>query len=536
MDIIVAQMRVYAGQIEKNLANILKLMEDHKDADMLVFPNMALTSYLPARMFEESSFQKRLEKAHREIIENSGDLLVVWGSVEGKSNYIYLASKGHVQMISQSHRHQFSDLYAKENSQNIFELHGKRYAFYLFDESIQRSDADHHIILANDPWRKHRVMKRRSFLSKIFDEYLFVNALSLQNFTKSVYLADGRSVYYEKEQFKVLAAYKEVSTPMNSSLWERKNDLLEVDDILDHLIYLIRFFDEEALGFYPNWVVGLSGGLDSSVSYALLNLALGKERVIAVTMPSQYNQEKSRNNASYMAEVFASDLLVLPIENLVNETIETLKLEKIDVSEGLAHENIQARLRGHLLMSVASVRNGVVVNNGNKIETAMGYATLYGDAIGALSPLADLSKIEVGILGESINKRLDKEVVPKNLLPQIYADKIKWDFAPTAELREEQLDPMKWGYHDLLLEYLMRFSKEAIIAAYDQGDLEKTALGQYLSFYGLDDRKAFLEDLEWFDNQVRKASFKRIQIPPVAVLSDLPFGREWEEWQGNKKA
>lgn len=536
MNIAVAQMRVYAGKIEKNLSKMLAYIESESEADLIVFPNMALSSFLPKRIFEEKDYQKRLEKAHQKLVEASQRKMVVWGSVEKTDNFIYVAYQGQLQKIAQRTKHVLSGIKTDMSSKNVIHYQGETLAFYFYDEEIRKVEADYHIILANDPWRKHQVMKRRSFLSDRFNHYLFVNAVSLQNFTKSVLLADGQSVYYDEGKIKMLPAYQETLATLSDPVWENRMDLMRPEDILDHLLSLIRFFDEEALGFNPKWVIGLSGGLDSSVSYGLLNLALGSKRVVPVTMPSQYNRDITKNNATYMANIFGSSLITLPIETLVKDTVSVLEEEGIDASEGLAYENIQARLRGHLLMSVASVVGGVVVNNGNKVETALGYATLYGDAIGALSPLADLSKIEVGILGESINERLGKEVVPKNLLPTVYGDRVEWDFAPSAELKEDQFDPMKWGYHDLLLEYLMRFSKEDLIDAYDQGELQKTALGQYFKFYRLNDREAFLEDLNWFSSQIEKASFKRIQIPPLAVLSDNAFGMQWPEWQGNKKA
>ena len=196
-------------------------------------------------------------------------------------------------------------------------------------------------------------------------------------------------------------------------------------------------------------------------------------------------------------------------------------------AEGLALENIQARLRGHLLSSFASMEGGVIVNNGNKVEAALGYCTLYGDAIGALSPIADCTKVQLFDLAKQINAAFNREIIPANLLPQTQDGCLIWEFPPSAELKDDQRDPMKWFYHDWLISKLTEYPSgqaEEIMEDYLSGQAQSSEVGRWLTYYGLDDPRAFIDDLEWVLRTMQGAVFKRIQFPPLIMISRGAFG------------
>ena len=136
------------------------------------------------------------------------------------------------------------------------------------------------------------------------------------------------------------------------------------------------------------WIIGLSGGIDSALNAALLTMALGPNRILAYNLPSRYNSRKTIDNAQQIATKLGINLEVHSIENLIKASKEIFTNP---VSEAV-EENIHARLRGHVLSTLAQTHGGVICNNGNKLEVALGYCTLYGDTIGALSPLGDLTK------------------------------------------------------------------------------------------------------------------------------------------------
>lgn len=302
-------------------------------------------------------------------------------------------------------------------------------------------------------------------------------------------------------------------------------------NLLDALVSSLRRFDEQALPFSPRWVVGLSGGLDSSVTAALLVLALGGERVVAYNMATRYNTQATKSNAASIAEALGIEYKTGSIEGLVVSMGNTLVQYGYpqDALKGLVLENVQARTRGNLLQTFAAVEGGVVVNNGNRIECALGYATLYGDAIGAFAPIADVTKVQLFDVARQINERFDREVVPENLLPEVSGQGISWETPPSAELASEQRDPMKWFYHDWLISQLLGDGKERalplydaaceIIALYAETKLAGTDAEPWVRYYGLDDPYAFAADLEWVVGSMRRSAFKRIQSPPMLAIA-----------------
>ncbi|WP_331836486.1 hypothetical protein [Erysipelothrix piscisicarius] len=171
------------------------------------------------------------------------------------------------------------------------------------------------------------------------------------------------------------------------------------------------------------------------------------------------------------------------------------------------------------------------MNNGNKIEVALGYATLCGDAIDALAILGDLTKMEVGMIGRTLNRIAGTEIVPQNLIPTEMEDRVDWEFAPSAELAQDQFDPMKWGYHDALVNALMHGQLEAILKSYLDQSIYKSELGKYLTSYGLENGKMFIDDLKWVLKTMNTAVYKRVQMPPIVMVSDCAFGTPYRESQ-----
>ena len=201
----------------------------------------------------------------------------------------------------------------------------------------------------------------------------------------------------------------------------------------------------------------------------------------------------------------------------------------------LVDENIQARIRGADILAGIAAKCGLVfTNNGNKTEVALGYATLYGDVNGAVAPIADLYKTQVVELARYLNETVyGREVIPRNL--------IDGEVVPSAELSEAQDvtrglgDPIKYGYHDALLRQLIEYRRHPleILEWYRDGVLfERIGWDDIALFRGyFPDDGAFVNDLEWLWQQIRVNYFKRIQAPPVIVLSKRAFGFDLRESQ-----
>ena len=296
------------------------------------------------------------------------------------------------------------------------------------------------------------------------------------------------------------------------------------DKTLDALVKTMRRFDQEVLGGRSKWVIGLSGGLDSSVVAALLTIAFGPDRVVGYNLATRYNSLATRTNADKLASALGIAYRKGSIEEVVEATRRCAEAYGYDrtATSGLVLENIQARVRGHMLSTFAATEGGVVANNGNRIECALGYATLYGDAIGALAPIADLTKVELFDLARAINASAGRELVSENLLPVETEEGLIWDVAPSAELSSGQRDPMKWFYHDWLISELLDVcagNPLPIMESYRDESLLAGPVGKWVRFYGLDDPAAFMEDLEGILKLMQRAAFKRIQAPPAIAIA-----------------
>jgi NAD+ synthase (glutamine-hydrolysing) len=225
----------------------------------------------------------------------------------------------------------------------------------------------------------------------------------------------------------------------------------------------------------------------------------------------------------------------MPIENMVKANSNTLESDGKVLSE-FNLENVQAKIRGTSIQSnLAAKYKAFFTNNGNKVEIALGYATLYGDWGGAISPIGDLTKTEVVDMCKYINEVVfGEDIIPNQLFPDSLWRFQEDQIEPTAELKSNQVDPMKFGYHCKLLDELTNYQKksiEDIMDWYLEGVLhEKLGINEQLMLrWKIDNPKEFLRDLEWFYNTIQKNVFKRIQAPPIILTSKSSYGYDIRE-------
>ncbi len=255
-------------------------------------------------------------------------------------------------------------------------------------------------------------------------------------------------------------------------------------------------------------VLGVSGGIDSALTAALCAEALAPERVHCVSMPSRYSSEGTRSDARRVAENLGCPYLELPIEAVWKAFAETLREPTGGGPSGLAAENLQARIRGTLLMALSNTFGWLVVSTGNKSELAVGYSTLYGDMVGGFALLKDVFKTDVWRLARYLNEQSGRELIPWSTIER----------APSAELREDQRD------EDSLPPYL---ELDPVLEAYVELDRSREEL---LEEFPADvvERALALVD---------RAEYKRRQAPPGVKLRPKAFGRDWRppitnRWRG----
>jgi NAD+ synthase (glutamine-hydrolysing) len=245
-------------------------------------------------------------------------------------------------------------------------------------------------------------------------------------------------------------------------------------------------------------VVGVSGGIDSALTAALAAEALGPERVHTVSMPSRFSSEGTRSDAARLAENLGTPFLELPIGSLV-ETFESVLAPVFgDRERDLTEENLQARIRGVLLMALSNKFGWLVVTTGNKSELSVGYATLYGDMAGGFALLKDVYKTDVFRLSRHLNERAGRELIPQTII----------DRAPSAELRDDQLD------EDSLPPYP---ALDEVLKAYVELDRSR----EELSTNGFDE-----DVVERAIALIDRAEYKRRQAPPGVKLHPKAFGRD----------
>jgi NAD+ synthase (glutamine-hydrolysing) len=245
-------------------------------------------------------------------------------------------------------------------------------------------------------------------------------------------------------------------------------------------------------------VVGVSGGIDSALTAALAVEALGADRVHCVSMPSRYSSEATRGDARRLAEDLGTDFRELPI-NAAVDALDSILAESFAGREpDLAEENLQARIRGVLLMGLSNKFGWLVVATGNKSELSVGYATLYGDMAGGFALLKDVFKTDVFRLARHLNERAGKELIPATIIER----------APSAELRDEQLD------EDSLPPYP---ALDRVLEAYVEQDRSREELSQDGFDPDVVERALALID---------RAEYKRRQAPPGVRLTPKAFGRD----------
>lgn len=514
----IVTMEVKTGQCVENVEYMKKMIEKAKQdhADIILFPQNAVSGYYNGDQWKDAAWCRYVEHFNKDIIAQSDDIAIVWGNIKYRGgklfNCAFFAYQGNTYMrVRRKGKDAFSmDAYFQELDINsAIEFKDKVLALN-FGTELQL--ADWNINIDAHPFDIHDEKQLRG-------NVIYVNAVGMQNVASSVMIMEGGS-YVCKENAVLFqmpygkAGYELIDLDCSLPCTPQK------PVVCDILACGIRGFDQQILQGKLPWIIGLSGGLDSSVSAALLTYALGKERIIGYGMRTQHNSEATCHNAKQLAEALEIQYHDGTLQPLVDASKDVLKMYGYDTVEGLALENIQARLRGHLLSSFASLHGGVVVNNGNKVENALGYCTLYGDAIGALGILGDLTKVQLFSLAKELNSYFGREVVPENLLPVVENGQIHFDVPPTAELKSEQIDPMKWFYHDYLVDHLGRdLTVTQFLEQYIDGSLFQQEIGTYMKFYGLDNPKSFLDDLDWFLNTCKRNIFKHTQVPAILTVS-----------------
>ena len=532
MKIALAQINVIIGDFESNTRKILNYISLAKKqgADMVIFPELATTGYPPRDFLDFSDFIDKAEQSIEQIKQVSNDIAVVIGTptrnpvIEGKDLYnsvvfLYQGKEVYRQHKTLLPTYDIFDeaRYFEEATEwqtvnfkgykialsvceDLWNL-GNENPLYTINPMAQfmPQQPDFIINVSASPFDYMHAAERIRILKENVKAYqipvFYVNHVGAQTDIifdgGSLVVGPNQTVYTEMPYFKETLQIVDLGKVKTNNT-NREQIKEKIPLIHDALVLGIKDYFGK-IGF-KTAVVGLSGGLDSAVTTVLATEALGKENVRVLLMPSQFSSDHSIKDAEDLAKNLGIRYDVVPIKDIFESYTQRLNPlfegRDFDVTE----ENIQARIRGNLLMAISNKFGNILLNTSNKSEMSVGYGTLYGDLAGGISVIADVYKTEVYDLARYINR--DKEIIPINTIQK----------PPSAELRPNQKDSDSLPDYDILDPILKQYiearlgPKEIIAQGYDRSLVERIL------------------------KMVNRNEFKRHQTAPVLRVSPKAFG------------
>jgi len=524
--VVMAQINVTVGDIPGNTERVLEAAReavDRHEADLIVFPELAITGYPPEDLLLRPSIVPRVEEALNRLRSDAPPATLVLGSPWSVEGGLYNAAvviqpgteyppacKQHL-----PNYHVFDEARYFQSGQGtaIFELHGIRTAITVcedlwYEGPIADAAASGAQLLINinaSPYHLEKLEDREALLEERSREHglpiVYVNLVGGQD----ELVFDGGSMAFDGRGEKVMQApqfeaglyplevFSEggTCTPVAQTLPERLSR-----EAAAYSALVLGLQDYIGKNGFPSVVLGLSGGIDSALTLAVAVDALGADRVTAVMMPFRYTSSMSLEDAEALAANLGVRYRVTPIEATYDAFIETLSASFGDRPVDTTEENLQARIRGTLLMSLSNKFGGLVLTAGNKSELAVGYSTLYGDMAGGFSVIKDVPKTLVYRLSRWRNR--NGEVIPQRIIER----------APSAELAPDQKDEDSLPPYEILDQILERYV--------EQDQSAETIIGAGF------DREAVMHAVRLVDIN----EYKRQQSPVGTRITRRGFGKD----------
>ena len=544
-----AQKSFPVGAIQKNKQTILDCFEaaEEKEADILIFPELALTGYPPEDLLLRESFVGKNFAVLEELAEFSSSTSGVVGFVDRNlddnntdkqkrniANAAAIIQNGDVKGIYHKcflpNYSVFDEAryFAKGNNPgNVFWYEDVGIGISICEDiwieegpSLQQVENGASLIININasPYDQNKTDLRKELVvnqaKKLGVPIIYLNMVGGQDelvFDGGSFVVDGKGeILYQAQQFEEEIFYIELDLEVKE---QTKGPILEIrqkGSELDPLqsaqllsknesLYSalkLGLFDYVSKNNFEKVLVGLSGGIDSALTASIAVDALGSDNVIGVALPSKYNTEESLVDARLLAENLDIEFKVIEIEEIVNIFRNTLKESVNDELGQITDENIQSRVRGNILMALSNQTGAMVVSTGNKSEMAVGYSTLYGDLAGGFALLKDLYKTEVYNLANFRNSI--SSVIPQNTINK----------EPSAELRPAQFDKDSLPEYELLDEILRMY-------------IEEDSSSEKIISKGIDENIVY--DVL---SKVDRNEYKRKQVAPGVKLTEKAFGKD----------
>jgi NAD+ synthase (glutamine-hydrolysing) len=522
---ILAQQNYLVGDIEGNARKIVEAIytaQQQYHADLIVFSELSITGYPPEDLLFRPVLYERIAQVLPSIKAAAKEIDVILGYPEknpqGFYNQAAFISKGEIV------KHYFKQILPNYNvfdevryfkhgdTSCVVEIKKIPIAIMICEDlwfpqpikEAKKAGAKLVVSLNASPFDVNKAATREKIIGARAREnnmpILYVNCVGGQD----ELVFDGGSMAFNAHgEISVQADFfKEEFLPVEI----KANGLVEVvpgktpkamrteERIYNSLVLGVRDYIEK--NHFPRAILGLSGGIDSAITLAIVVDAIGKDRVEAVMMPSRYTSEMSLQDAKTQAEAMGVKYSVISIEPMFQAYLESLKEEFANYSPDVTEENLQARCRGTLLMAISNKKKAIVLATGNKSESAVGYATLYGDMVGGFCALKDVFKTMVYRLAEYRNQL--SPVIPKRVIER----------APSAELAENQIDQNSLPPYPILDEILERYIErdqgiyQIVEAGFDEETVRKVAI------------------------MVNLNEYKRRQAAPGVKITERAFGKD----------
>ncbi len=463
MKIALAQLNLHIGNFDANYrATKNAIAEAQKNhADLIIFPELSICGYPPLDLLTYSSFIAQCETQIEHITQLADDIGVIIGtpspnssphqkSLHNSAHLLHnqqIKATVHKSLLPTYDVFDEARYFAPNKQFELIEFKGvklglticediwNRDSFAIYQtqpiEEIKKLDPNLVINISASPFNYQQPETRQNILTKAAQAFqsplIYVNQVGAH----TDLLFDGHSQVYNQEgqivkelpYFEEKIDYYELSSPSRSKTTSSPTSTALIHD---GLVMGIRDYFHKS-GFKKG-IIGLSGGIDSSVSTVLAKRALGKENLKVLLLPSEYSSKSSITDGEQLCQNLDISYETVPIRSLINQYFDLLHPYFQDSTFDRTEENIQARARMVILMAFANKFNHILINTSNKSEIAVGFGTLYGDLSGALSVLGDVYKTQVYQLASYINQ--SKKIIPQNVIEK----------PPSAELRPDQKD------------------------------------------------------------------------------------------------
>ena len=502
MKIFLAQQNYHIGNFENNTKKIIEAIRHAKDqkGDLIVFSELCICGYPPRDFLYFNDFIDKCYQAIEEIKQSADGIAVLVGApqrneiVAGKDLYnaAWFLCDREVKQVIQKTCLPTYDVFDEDryfepaNEWNIVEYRGKKLAVTICEDiwnlgnnplyrycpmdMMMSQQPDVMINLSASPFDYTHDDDRKAAVKANVLKYnlpmFYCNGVGSQ--TEIVF--DGTSLVFDKSANLCgrLSSFKEDiqsfdladDGSIGREIIEHSRHLPDIESnpsSLEPALNIAHVYDALVLGIkdyfikmgFTNAIIGSSGGVDSAVTLALACEALGRDKVHAVLMPSQYSTSHSVSDAEALSLGLKNPYNIIPIKNIYDQFLEELKPLFKNLPFSVAEENLQSRTRGNILMAIANKFGYILLNTSNKSELATGYGTLYGDMAGGLAVLGDCYKLQIYELAKYINR--EKEIIPSHILTK----------PPSAELRPGQKDSDSLPEYDVLDKILYLYIEHA---------------------------------------------------------------------------